>query len=175
MRLPEYLAQMPELPPLLDNADHVDVKTAEGKQNLREFIAGALSYQPAWMTFMYGVRMIFVRFLGMKQPGIPRAKKFTPSDISFNTGDKANFFKVADAQEDRYWAVYIDDKHLKAQLIAVVEPLANGLNRFYTITVVHYHNWAGPVYFNLIRPLHHIVVTKMTKAGVKAKYAKITA
>ncbi|NQY75258.1 MAG: DUF2867 domain-containing protein [Candidatus Margulisbacteria bacterium] len=28
-------------------------------------------------------------------------------------------------------------------------------------------HWTGPIYFNLIRPIHHLVVTKMAKAGVR--------
>jgi hypothetical protein len=31
-----------------------------------------LSYQPEWVIALYGVRAIFVRFLGMRQHGIPR-------------------------------------------------------------------------------------------------------
>jgi len=33
---------------------------------------------------------------------------------------------------------------------------------------VHYRSWAGPVYFNTIRPFHHIVVGSMMKHASKA-------
>jgi len=45
--------------------------------------------------------------------------------------------------------------------------LADGRKRFHIGTAVHYHNWAGPVYFNVIRPFHHIVVSQMMKAGIR--------
>jgi hypothetical protein len=47
----------------------------------------------------------------------------------------------------------------------VAEPVANGLIRYYIVTIVHYLHWTGPVYFNLIRPFHHLVVARMARAG----------
>ncbi|MGE6761631.1 DUF2867 domain-containing protein [Corallococcus interemptor] len=32
----------------------------------------------------------------------------------------------------------------------------------------HYRNWAGPVYFNVIRPFHHLVVARMARHGALA-------
>ena len=81
-----YPKQIPELQPILAGADHVDVKVVEGEQNLREFMAGMIGYQPAWVTFLYGVRAIFVRFLGMKQKGIPRRPDLSPADIPMTPG-----------------------------------------------------------------------------------------
>jgi len=43
--------------------------------------------------------------------------------------------------------------------------VANGLIRYYIVTIVHYLHWTGPVYFNLIRPFHHLVVARMARAG----------
>ena len=39
-------------------------------------------------------------------------------------------------------------------------------NRYYVVTAVNYKHWTGPVYFNLIRPFHHLVVSRMAKHGV---------
>jgi hypothetical protein len=73
------------------------------------------------------------------------------------------------AQEDVYWfAETPPDRHLKAYFGVVVEPLANDLKRYYIVTIVHYLHWTGPVYFNLIRPFHHLVVARMAQAGAKA-------
>ncbi len=41
------------------------------------------------------------------------------------------------------------------------------INRFYVITTVFYKHWTGPVYFNYIRPFHHLVVSQMAKYGLK--------
>lgn len=164
-KVQRYAAQFPMLATILQNADHVDVKDIETRATLREFVAGAMSYQPGWMTILYRVRAVFVRFLGMKQEGIPSALKIRPEDLPMTPGKYITFFKVTEAEEDRYICMAITDKHLTASLAIVAEPLTGGTQRFYGITIVHYHNWAGPVYFNVIRPFHHLVVRGMMRAG----------
>ena len=84
-------------------------------------------------------------------------------------GTKAAFFTVKMAQEDSYYVAEISESHLKAALGVVMEPLPNNLNRFHVITIVHYNRWTGPVYFNVIRPFHHLVVGGMARAGVKKR------
>lgn len=164
-KLPSYIQDIPELAPLLKDADHIDVKTATGTMSMRQFLASMLSYQPGWVTFLFGVRAVFVRFLGMHQRGLPRATSMKPEDIPMKPGSNARFFKICMAAEEHYWVAETDDSHLKAALGVVVEPLSNQQRRFHVLTVVHYHNWAGSVYFNIIRPFHHLVVGRMVKAG----------
>lgn len=161
-----FIHQIPEIRPLLEGADHIDVKIIEGEVTMREFITHMLEYQPAWVTFLYGVRWFLVRLLGMKQTGIPRPQKKRPQDLPMKTGQPAAFFKVALAQEEKFWFAEISEAHLTAKLGVVVEPLEGRKCRFYVITVVHYNKWTGPVYFNVIRPFHHLVVGQMAKAGV---------
>jgi hypothetical protein len=161
------IKQFPELASVLEGADHVDVKVVEGTSSLREFIVGMISYQPAWVTFLYGVRAVFVRFLGMRQEGIPQAPHFRPEDLPMTPGKKVAFFTVSMTQEDRYWVAQVDDTHLSAALCVVMQP--GTPNRFHVITVVHYHQWTGPIYFNVIRPFHHLVVGRMAQAGVNQR------
>ena len=72
------------------------------------------------------------------------------------------------AEEDVCWiAETPPDKHLKAYFGIMAESLANGLNRYYIVTIVHYLHWSGPVYFNMIRPFHHLVVSSMIRAGAR--------
>ena len=133
--------------------------------SLREFIAGMISYSPGWVKFLYGVRWFFVRLLGMKQEGLPQELTMQPEDVSFVTGEPAAFFSVKMAQEDKYWFAGITESHLTAHLGVVVEP--GQPNCFHVLTIVHYNRWTGPVYFNVIRPFHHLVVGQMMKAGVR--------
>lgn len=162
-----YIEQIPELHPILRNPDHLDIKTVEGKVMLRAFVASMMAYQPAWVTFLYRVRAVFVRLLGMKQEGIPKPPIMRPEDVPMSPGLPATFFTVCAAKEDAYWFAQINDTHLNAALGVVVEPLAH-TNRFYVVTVVHYNTWQGPLYFNVIRPFHHLVVGRMARAGVSA-------
>lgn len=167
MNLPPSLQQIPQIAALTQNADHVDVKTVEGNVPMQAFIAGMVAYQPGWVTFLYGVRWVFVRLLGMTQKGVPRPPKTPPKTIPMTPGQNLSFFTVKAAEDERFWIGGATDSHLTAHLGIVVEPLKNGQKRFYAITVVHYHQWTGPVYFNVIRPFHHLVVGSMMKGGLQ--------
>ncbi len=162
-----FIRQVLELVPLLAGADHIDVKTAIGEMTMREYIAAMMAYQPVWVTLLYGLRAVFVRFLGVRQERIPRARSMKPGDVPMKPGDKLAFFHVLMAEDERFWVAEADDRHLNGALCVVVEPLQGNQKRFHVATVVHYHNWAGPVYFNVIRPFHHIVVGSMVRAGLR--------
>lgn len=151
----------------LQNADHFDEKVIEGEVDLRTFIANTFHYHPAWLQFLYHVRGVFVRFLGMKQAGIPQASLPDPQAVSFVPNSRYSFFTVEQAEENHYWFASASDKHLRAYLLIAVEPLGEKNNRFYVGTVVHYQHWTGILYFNVIRPFHHLVVQQMMQAGVK--------
>lgn len=161
------MLQRAEFASVMQDADHVDVKVVEGDVSLRQFLASMFTYQPTWVTFLYRVRQGFVRFLGMRQKGMPHAIHITPEAVPIEAGEALSFFKTLMAREDDYWFAETSDKHLTAVLGVVAEPLMGTRQRFHVITIVHYHNWAGPVYFNVIRPFHHLVVGRMAKAGIK--------
>jgi len=147
------------------NADHIDIKSIDSTNTMPEFIAAAFNYQPDWMTFLYRVRQVFVRFLGMRQERIPKPPQLTPDTLDLTVGKHIAFFRIEQVEPDNYLVLSIEESHLKASLALFREPLSNGLSRYYGVTLVHYNSWAGPVYFNTIRPFHHIVVQKMLKAG----------
>jgi hypothetical protein len=155
--------------PLLQSADYVDEKVIEGEVTLRQFLSGFLSYYPAWIKALYWIRAGFVRLLGMRQEGMPSAPQRDPQAITFTPGEWETFFQVHAAHEDQYWIAHATDKHLSAYLVVASQPLTNTRNRFTVLTIVHYHNWAGPVYFNVIRPFHHLVVNAMNRAGVQSQ------
>ncbi|WUH99984.1 DUF2867 domain-containing protein [Spirillospora sp. NBC_00431] len=160
-----------ELTPLLSEADHVDVKTATSDASLREFVAGAMSWRPAWMRALFRARAVLARLLRLRDPDVPLGGTLRPEDISFTVGDKIAFFTVAAAAEDRYIVLEAADNHLTGHLTVVTAPTADGPARFEVVTVVKYHRWTGPLYFNLIRPFHHLVVAGMTNAGARTSPA----
>jgi Protein of unknown function (DUF2867) len=151
---------------LRQSAHYFDVKTIEGTVALRQFIAQALSYHPWWVKVLYGIRSVFVRLLGMRQPQM-KSPHMAPEDVSFAAGSRQFFFTVESGQEDSYWLAYASEKHLTARLLVEVQPLGEAGNRFTLTTFVHYNHWTGPLYFNVIRPFHHMVVKAMMNAGVK--------
>jgi len=166
----EHLPQYKEIEPLLTCMDYVDIKTIKGKTNLSAFIAGMLSYYPWWISFLLQVREILVKILGLvkheKPYDIPSYKS---ADIPFSPGGKVSFFTVVKAKDNKYWfAETPEDNHLSAYFGVIVEELDNHLKLFYIITTIKHKHWTGPVYFNLIRPFHHLVVQKMAQAGIMA-------
>ncbi|MEL6408008.1 MAG: DUF2867 domain-containing protein [Chloroflexota bacterium] len=159
----------------LKDVAHYDEKDIVGTVTLREFVANFLNYHPAWIAFLYRVRGQFVRLLGLQQISLSDKPALHAQTIPFEAGEMLGFFAVDVAKEGEFFVARGTDKHLTAYLIILCEPLAGGMNRFYVGTAVQYHNWAGPVYFNVIRPFHHIVVQMMMRAGVKdAQLVKAT-
>ncbi|MBT3225984.1 MAG: DUF2867 domain-containing protein [Deltaproteobacteria bacterium] len=157
-----------ELEVYFKNVDHVDVKTIEGDTSLRSFISGMLSYYPWWILVLYRIREFVVKLLGLVKHEKPEVlPAIMPENLPFEPGKNASFFIVRKAQENTYWVSETPpDKHLTAIFGVVTENLSNGLTKFHVFTSVTYIHWTGPVYFNLIRPFHHLVVSRMMKAGV---------
>ncbi|CAB1057196.1 hypothetical protein D1BOALGB6SA_1935 [Olavius sp. associated proteobacterium Delta 1] len=164
----EYILKFRELEKYFESADFTDVKVFEGDTTLRKFIASMLSYHPWWITLLYRIRKLLVCILGLVKHEEPKElPNLQPDDISFTPGENVSFFIVRSAKEDMFWVSETpDDKHLRAYFGVFKERLSNSINRFYVITTVYYKHWTGPVYFNLIRPFHHLVVSRMAQYGL---------
>lgn len=149
------------------DVDHVDVKSIQSEADLRGFISGMLSFHPWWIILLYRIRALLVVLLGLVRHEMPDGlPRIAPQDLSFTPGDRASFFTVSIAKEDAYWVGETPtDNHLKAHVGVVAERLDRRRTRFHVFTAVKYLHWTGPVYFNLIRPFHHLVVRRMMKAG----------
>ena len=164
-----FTEKIPEMAPLFEGSNHVDLKCVEGNTSLRQFVASMLSYYPWWVVLLYRIRVVLVKILGLVEHEAPEVlPKLQAEDVSFVAGDTVTFFTVHLAKEEQFWIGETpEDKHLKAYFGVVVEPLAEKRRRFHVTTIVHYKHWTGPVYFNLIRPFHHLVVSRMARAGVR--------
>jgi len=162
--------------PLFERSDVVDIKTTGGDTTLRRFIAAMLSYYPWWVVMLYRIRTVLVKILGLVEHQAPDVlPQLQTEEVSFVAGDTVTFFTVRFAKEEQYWVGETpEDKHLRAYFGVVVEPLAENRRRFHVVTIVQYKHWTGPVYFNLIRPFHHLVVSQMMRAGVAANPSNIS-
>src|SRR5689334_7146079 len=121
MRLSSVATNIPEVAVVLAHADYADEKMARGDVSMRAFITNMLNYQPAWVSLLFGLRGIFVRLLGMPITGIPRSRKLQPETVPMTPGERASFFKVQAAEDERYWIADIRDRHLNAAIAVVVE------------------------------------------------------
>jgi hypothetical protein len=82
------IGQIPEIAQLLKGSNYIDIKTVEGQTSLRQFIASMLSYYPGWIVFLYRIRAILVKLLGLyKQPQPEALPELTPEDVSFVVGE----------------------------------------------------------------------------------------
>lgn len=164
----EYIHKFNELEKYFEKADFKDVKVFEGDTTLRKFIASMLSYYPWWIVQLYRIRKLLVGILGLVKHKEPEElPNLQPEEISFTPGQAVTFFTVRCAKENIYWISETpSDKHLCAYFGVVKEPLTNSMNRFHVFTTVFYKHWTGPVYFNLIRPFHHLVVSRMARHGL---------
>jgi hypothetical protein len=164
-----FIREIPDIAQLLKGSNYIDVKSVEGQTSLRRFIASMLSYYPGWILFLYRIRAILVKLLGLYRHPAPEAlPELTSEDVSFVVGEAVTFFTVRMAKEKHYWVGETpEDKHLRAYFCVAVESLGDHGKRFHVVTIIHYKHWTGPVYFNLIRPFHHLVVGRMMRAGVQ--------
>jgi hypothetical protein len=165
----EPIKRHPSLNAYFHDMDYVDVKSIDGGCSLRRFIARMLSHYPWWIVWLYGIRERLVGLLGLVKHEKPETlPHLEPADVSFEPGGRVTFFVVNQAQEDAYWVAKTpEDRHLEAHLGVVIEKLDSHRSRFHVFTTVKYIHWTGPVYFNMIRPFHHLVVSQMMKAGIK--------
>ena len=163
----EALNAIPEVRALFAGADVIDIKSMQANITLRQLIAGVLSYQPGWMTFLYRVRWGFVRLLGLTQDGVPSRTRIRPDNVPCTPGDRALFFVVRSASEDRFWIATTKDEHLDADLAFVVGPDDGEARQCYVITGVHFNKPIGRFYFRFIEPFHHLIVRLAMRSAVK--------
>ena len=152
---------IPALAEYLDGANHIDVKSGEGTLSLREFVAGLLSYKPGWMRVLWKVRVWLLKVLGQGGNDVSGEGQLTAESLPIETGQEALFFTVAESDGETYWVAIGEESHLGMALGVVVQPVEGqeDMKKFSVITVVQYRNFAGSIYFNLIRPFHHLVVS----------------
>lgn len=135
---------------ILKDKNHFDIKSIVCNKSLLEFNDKLLSYHPGWIKFLYKVREVLLQFLG-----IPYVKNFEP------------IYRTVASVEDVYWIGVISDTHLTAHLGVLKQKNSNEASIFFVFSVVHYHGFSGKIYFNIIRPFHHLVVNWMMKSAAK--------
>ncbi len=161
MNRQDLLASLPSgLLPWLVGADHLDVKTVSSRREFAQVLAGVLNFRPAWLRALYALRGILARLLGLAHhPPAPLPAK-GPAALPWRPGEVAGGFRVLTAEPDSLWVGEAADRHLSARLALWAAPPLDGRRRYHLATIVHYRDWRGPLYFNLIRPFHHLVASR---------------
>lgn len=162
----ESFKQIEWLNEYMDGADHIDVASCEGGMALREFVAAVLSYKPAWMQVLWRVRLWLLRSLGQGESSVPEDVRFTGASLPIDPGEFAGFFKVMSSDGESHWVAACEESHLGAAIAVKAIPTGRGSQVFQVLTVVRYNNWAGPIYFNVIKPFHYLVIKAAIKHAV---------
>ena len=160
-----FLQGIREVTELFDSADVVDPKSIEASMSLREFIHGALSYRPWIEVFLFKLRDLFAKLLGLPLSGVPERILLSADEIPMTPGEKL-LFTVRSAEEDRYWIAGEVDVHLSVDVAIVAEPMTDTHSRFHVITFVRFHRPVGRFYFSIIEPFHHLLVRLSMRAAV---------
>ncbi len=164
----KYLERVEELAPFLADADHVDVKTVKaGNGALLNYVARILTYEPKWVVWLYTVRKHLARIMGLLHADLDISNNYTPENVPVTPGEKAGFLEVEMHCPHRLWVASASDKHLMGYMAVLLEPSPKGGGLLHLATIVRYRNWQGPLYFNLIRPFHHLIVATMVRHAVK--------
>src|SRR3954451_24021840 len=108
------VASTPELAGLLADADHVDVRGVEATATLREFVAAAMSWRPAWLTVLFHARTVLARMLRLRDAHVTPGRPLRPEEVSFTPVARTSFFTVTAGAEDRPLVLEASDNHLTA-------------------------------------------------------------
>lgn len=151
---------------LCSSADHIDSRAFSSQREMEDFLTRLISYKPGWLKFLYKLRGFVAGMMGLQHDELLHSR-VTVADYDFNPGGQVEFFKSVDFETGKFWIGEAGDKHLDGYIGVVRESLEEGVNNYHVFTIVKYKHWTGPLYFNLIRPFHHLVVYFMGKYAAK--------
>ena len=116
---------------------------------------------PAWVNFLFRVRNFLVRFVRLEGS----MKSLSELENCIRNGEQSKFASVP-AKNDNETVLLLDDKHLDAYLSVYIEETPNN-KLIYSITLVHFKNKLGRIYFFFIRPFHGLIVRSTLKNSLK--------
>ena len=176
----------PELASVMAGADHVDQKVAQGDATLRQFLAAMMTF-PWWVRVLFGARGVLARALGLRRRRVlgrsaparggalplPAGRRI-PGELPLYGGWRVGVFTTQAYEEGRFWLGEVDeDRHLHAWLAVTVDGQGQG-RTFRVCTVVKYKHWTGPLYFNLIRPFHHLVLRAAARRAARSGRTRLS-
>lgn len=154
----------PKLQQAINTADHTDTLSIESDAELLAFAARLLSFQPGWLQVLYRVRVLLLGVLGHRT-GLPQHPAPLHT-LPTQPGEQAAFFTVEEAGPT-HWTAQASEAHLTARLAVLQSPGRRRRFLYRLVTVVHFHNRVGRIYFAMIRPFHVLVVRAMLRHGAR--------
>lgn len=144
-------------------ADYSDVfaceTTSDRLPTPDDIIISFFTDMPRWIGALFTLRNFLVQFVGLKGGGNSDIEKFKDC---IRVGGKYGFISVPD-KNDHETVLLLEDKHLNAYLSVHIAETPINKRNVSLITVVHFNNRLGNIYFAVIKPFHKIVVKSMLK------------
>ncbi|WP_243544204.1 DUF2867 domain-containing protein [Pseudodesulfovibrio tunisiensis] len=130
--------------------------------------ARTLSYQPGWLVALRRVRKWVLGLFDREEAGPLEIHRFSADSLPVKQGEMADFFEILGSDGRTYWIGSESVDSYRATLGVVGESLGNGTTRFHVVTLMHFRNRLGPLFFALIRPLHDLFLGLATRSAVRS-------
>lgn len=120
---------------------------------------------PAWVRRLFSLRDILVKPFGLKGADDNYStfqQKFTEM---VRTGGSYQVMSLS-AKSENETVMQLTDKHLTTELSCHTENAVENKLKISIITIVHYHNALGKIYFAVIKPFHIIIVKAIMKRSI---------
>ena len=116
---------------------------------------------PTWVNVLFKLRIFLVKFVGLKSSEGSDVKEI---EKCIRTGTAYRLASVP-AKSDNETVLLLSDTHLGAYMSVYVEN-TEVRKIISLITLVHFKNRLGRIYFFAVRPFHGIAVKNMLKRAV---------
>jgi hypothetical protein len=148
-----------------DYADTFVSEVTEKKELLADDIIISLwTVMPGWVNALFKLRNILVRPFGLEtgeSENHPEKLK-----VMLRSGSGSNGLMSVTGKSDNETVILLSDKHLDTHMSVYIEEKGTS-QLVMVITLVHYHNRLGKIYFFFIRPFHKVIVKSMLKSTLK--------
>lgn len=118
---------------------------------------------PGWVNALFKLRNVLVRPFGLETGDNARSEELKEM---IHDGQGSNGLMSVVGKSENETVILLSDKHLDAYMSVFVAE-KNNSQTVAAITLVHYHNRLGKIYFFFIRPFHKMIVKNMLKGTLK--------
>ncbi len=153
--------QDPWIETVSQGADYRDWKSVYGRVPLDFFVANVLKYWPVWFQSFRVPQVIIASVFSMRLG--PRGRSVA---VPMTQGDHVAPFKVVSAQSDSHWIGKAEDKNLVAHVV-ILASKQDMRTRFDVGTFITFRRLFGRLYFQMVRPFHHLVLSTAMAAAVR--------
>ncbi|MDR1624558.1 MAG: DUF2867 domain-containing protein [Tannerellaceae bacterium] len=134
-----------------NHVDYLDVYEIEKKTNKSaKEISKEIMRLPNWVNFLFKLRNSLVKVFGLKVD-------------KQNEGEETFFTLIKESDNEIIMGE--DDKHLNFRASIMIDKSRNTIA---LITLVHFNNLLGKVYFLPVKPFHKIIMRSLLKRHLKS-------